>query len=322
MLRCCKCNHQYEFLPQKGELELPVVVCPRCGYRHTVEFKGVKDDSPLSPVEELKLVTAAPQETASRYLASDKTPLADDDASVTDYNKSNEFILVFQMDEAMGPWDSTYTLQWRNATDEGTFADLAATGEMAWGTNTDLVNGQAITSQYCQQIPSLSTWQNGEEVEGAATSDSINLADEYYTEVAWAVDPSAGHNGDDYEFRVWENAGGSAVGTVNGQLTLAAGGTDYPWPPDETGYGTDEEVIPSAEFASSRNRVGSVVGAFVAAAAIAFSPVPSTGTAVTISAGADFENATVITADVAGTLSADHDLRVAVYPDAGATEVL
>jgi hypothetical protein len=104
--------------------------------------------------------------------------------------------------------------------------------------------------------------------------------------------------------------------------TEATGGTDYPWPPDATGYGTDEEVIPSAEFASSRNRVGSAVCAAAVAAAIAFSPVPSTGAAVTISAGADFENATVITADVAGTLSADHELEVAVYPDAGATEVV
>jgi hypothetical protein len=118
----------------------------------------------------------------------------------------------------------------------------------------------------------------------------------------------------------WAATEVSEQGTYTADVTGA--GTDYPWPPDETGYGTDEEVIPYAEFASSRNRVGSAVCAAAVAAVIAFSPVPSTGAAVTISAGADFENATAITADVAGTLSADHELEVAVYPDAGATEVV
>jgi hypothetical protein len=102
--------------------------------------------------------------------------------------------------------------------------------------------------------------------------------------------------------------------------TEATGGTDYPWPPDETGYGTDEYVTSDAEFTSSRNRVGSAVCVAAVAAAIAFSPVPSTGAAVTISAGADFENATVITADVAGDFSASSDLQVSFSPDVGGSE--
>jgi hypothetical protein len=220
-------------------LELPIIVCPRCGFKHTVEFKAVKDESALIPLDELRLATAKPVLQVSRLCQADRTPLANDDISVTDYDKSNEFIIAFQLDEAKGPWTSTYTLMWRNVTDAGSFANIAATGEMAWGTGTSLVNGANVTNEedrLCQDTGKIgSTWQAGEEVEGAATSDSIILADEAYTEIHFAVDPSSALDNKEYAFQIYENGGGSAVGAAACTLTTAAAGVDGNATPDGVG---------------------------------------------------------------------------------------
>ena len=141
MLKCCKCNKQYEFKPYISDLTLPVIVCPYCGYRHTVEFKPTMDDSLLLPTE-LKLATAKPVLIASRILNASRVAQAADNTGVTEWKKANEFIIVFQLDEAKGPWTAAYKLQWKVA--GGTYADLAATGAIKWGTVTDLVNGNAV----------------------------------------------------------------------------------------------------------------------------------------------------------------------------------
>jgi hypothetical protein len=158
---------------------------------------------------------------ANRLLSATKVALANDNTGVIDYDKANHFIVVFQIDEETGPWNAQYTLRWRNVTDSGSFAAIAATGQMAWSSSTDLVNGQAITSKYCQGTGgSGSTWQNGEEVEGAATSDAINLADERYTEIAFAVNPAAALAGKVYAFELYDQTNGAAIATGTGTLTI------------------------------------------------------------------------------------------------------
>lgn len=167
---------------------------------------------------------------ANRLFASagSGSPLANDNIDVADFNKANEFIVVFQVDEAIGPWNAQYTLRWRNVTDAGSFAAIAATGEMAWGTGTALTNGSAITARWCQATGAVgSSWQNGEQVEGAATSDAINLADEAYTEIAFAVNPASAHDGDQYEFGLYDQTNGAAIGTGAAALTVAAGVVNY-----------------------------------------------------------------------------------------------
>src|SRR3990172_958900 len=221
MIRCCNCDRQYELVLKQGGLALPVVECPYCGYRHTVEFKAVEDESPVSPLFEIRLTTAKPVYIANRFLGPTRTALADDNTNVTGYYKENNFIVVFQIDEEKGPWNAQYTLRWRNVTDTGSFAAIASTGEMAWGTSTDLSQGTNVTSKACSASGGLgSTWQNGEEVEGAATSEAINLADEFYTEIDFAVNPAAAHDGDVYAFELYDQTNASSIGTGTGTITV------------------------------------------------------------------------------------------------------
>jgi DNA-directed RNA polymerase subunit RPC12/RpoP len=223
MLRCCKCGKTYDFAPQQGKLYLPVIECPHCGYRHTVEFKPVEDASPLVPVQELRLTAAKPVLIANRLLSATRVALANDNTDVADYNKANEFIVAFQIDEEKGPWNAVYILQWRNVTDGGSFDTIGTVGEMVWGTATDLVNEAAITTKACQASGgSGSTWQNGREVEGDWASLAINLADEAYTEIHFAVDPSGALGGKQYEFQLYDFTNGAAIGTGAAAVTIAS----------------------------------------------------------------------------------------------------
>jgi hypothetical protein len=201
-------------------------LCPYCGFRHTVDFKPVKDQSAAIPIDEIRLTEGPPVLEVARFFANTGSgdPLADDDTSVTNYDTANTLIIVIQVDEVKGPWDAAYTLRWRNETDNpgGGFTALAATGEVKWATDTVLVNGNAITSQWCTNVPGGSTWQNGEEVEGAATCDSINLADEYYTEIAWAIDLEDAGAGDQFTFQLYDQTNGAAVATVIPTITTAS----------------------------------------------------------------------------------------------------
>ena len=98
MLQCCKCGKQYEFVPYESDLTLPVIVCPYCGLRHTVTFEAVDDSSLIVPTE-LKLATRPPVLIASRILNASRVAQAADDTDVTGWKKTNEFIVVFQLDE-------------------------------------------------------------------------------------------------------------------------------------------------------------------------------------------------------------------------------
>lgn len=153
---------------------------------------------------------------ASRLLNASRSPLAADDTDVTGYDKSNEFIVVAQIDEEEGPWNAQYMLRWRDVTDSGSFAELGATGEMKRGTATVLVNGDAVVigEKACTNTPSGSTWQDGEEVEGASTCDAINLADEYYTEIHFAVNPADADDLHEYEFELYDYTNSASIGTL------------------------------------------------------------------------------------------------------------
>lgn len=224
MILCCKCNKKYEFKPYGCGLRLPVIVCPHCGYRHTVKFAPTDDDSRLttSPVE-LKLTSAAPILYASRILNASRVAQAADNTGVAGWTKTNEFIVVFQLDEEKGPWTAAYKLQWRNDTDSptGTYNDLASTGEIKWGSATDLANGNAVVigEKACTATgASGSTWQDGWEVEGASTSSSLALKDEYYTEIQFACNSSDAHNGDAYSFQIYDATNSAVVGTASAKL--------------------------------------------------------------------------------------------------------
>ena len=43
MIRCCKCNKKYSFVPYEDIKGLLVIVCPHCGFRHSVDFKPIEE---------------------------------------------------------------------------------------------------------------------------------------------------------------------------------------------------------------------------------------------------------------------------------------
>ena len=170
------------------------------------------------------MATAKPVLIATRILDADRTALAADNTDYT-VNKSTKpnLIYVVQVDEEKGAWSATYKLQWKNTTDAGSLADLAATGEITWVATTSLVQGTAVTSKACTASGgSGSTWQNGEEVEGASTSDSINLADEYYTEIHFAINLANAIEGKTYDFGVIESGGGTLINTFASSLIITS----------------------------------------------------------------------------------------------------
>ena len=167
------------------------------------------------------MASAKPILARSRLLAADRTALAADNGDYGTQLATAEFIVVAQIDEEKGPWNAQYKLQWRDVTDAGSFADLASTGEIKWGTGTSLTNGTAVTVRACTGAGgSGSTWQNGEEVEGASTADAINLADEYYTEIHFACSGATANHNHQYEFQLYDATNSSAIGTLAAAITI------------------------------------------------------------------------------------------------------
>lgn len=165
-------------------------------------------------------------------------PIDNDNTSVSNQSKSVSFIVVMQFDEAKGPWVTTYSLRWRNDTDNpgGAYTQLASTGEMKWATDTALTNGNYITSQWCSNVPAGSTWLGGgREVEGAAVSLQVNLPDEYYSEVAWAVNPADAGDGDTYSFELYDYGNSAAIGVGTATFSIAAGAVNYDRSPGSGG---------------------------------------------------------------------------------------
>ncbi len=108
--------------------------------------------------------------------------------------------------------DATFKLQWRNVSDAGSFADLAATGEMKWATVSDLVNDATVVEAEESGANSVDCtgkgWsrRDGLEKEGA-NGFTRTITQDAHEDFQWAVDlDSADHaNGDQYEFRLTQS---------------------------------------------------------------------------------------------------------------------
>jgi hypothetical protein len=172
------------------------------------------------------MTTYYPQLLRSRLLSdADRSVLAGDDADVTAWIKTNKFILATQIGyDGKDTAASAYKLQWRNVTDAGSFADVGVTGECKYSSSSGvLADGTAVTSttRKCTAA-SGQTWQNG--LENLADnllpdSSTLDLASDCYTEFQWGLDLSGAHDGDQYEFRLWNNTSGATVGTCLAQIT-------------------------------------------------------------------------------------------------------
>lgn len=100
-----------------------------------------------------------------------------------------------------------WQLQWRNVSDAGSFADLAATGEIKWASG-NLTDEQALISAEQAHDGSIDcTGKGWSAFEGFEVADDYNIDfdgnDDVLIEVHWAVDISGADtaNGDEYEFK-------------------------------------------------------------------------------------------------------------------------
>ena len=158
----------------------------------------------------------------SRILNASRTDQSGaDNADVVDWALADNFILAVNINS--GGKDSVtaqYKLRWRIS--GGSFADVASTGAVKFGA-TDLVNGAtiAVGGRKCDSYGS-DTWQTGYEVEGTALSTTIDLADEYETEVHFSLSCADAAEGALYEFELYDATKGETRGTCGATLTTEA----------------------------------------------------------------------------------------------------
>lgn len=123
-------------------------------------------------------------------------------------------IVAFNIDadDMNNATDATFKVQWRNVSDAGSFADLAATGELKWATASDLVDGGTVIEAEESGANSVNCankgWsrRDGLEKEGA-NGFTRTVNQDAHEDFQWPVDLSgADHaNGDQYEFRLTQS---------------------------------------------------------------------------------------------------------------------
>lgn len=178
------------------------------------------------------MTTYYPSYYADRLLYdTNRSGIAADNIDVTNWPKTSKFIIAIMIgyvgkDTAA----SAYKLQWRNVTDSGVFADVAATGEMKYSaTSAVLVDGNSVDDagddRRLTPIGLGMVWQDGlENVNDNVLPDSgtFNLGDNCYTEFQWAIDPADSLAGHKYEFRMYNTTSGAALSTNSADITISS----------------------------------------------------------------------------------------------------
>jgi len=221
LIKCCKCGKGYDI--KDNLYEDNILICPHCGLKHKVDFTLFdKKIEKLKKVEKLNLAFY-PSLGASRIADANRIDKSlADNGDVTGWVKTNDFILATRIYGSKGAYNYAYTLKWRNVTDAGSFAAVGATGEISYAADTVLVDGQALPtgSKICSAQTNY-TWQNGMENEGdniLPDSGTYSLADEYYTELQWALDCSGAHDNDIYEFALYTSS--TSIGTCLASIQM------------------------------------------------------------------------------------------------------
>jgi hypothetical protein len=147
------------------------------------------------------------------------------DIDITGWLLSWRMIFATMWDsDDMNSIDGDFQLQWRNVTDAGSFADLTATGEVKWATDTDLVNDNAVVSDERGGVENCTgmgvSHLDGYEIEGASAKDLIGITSDSVFDMQFAVDMSGGDLGDEYEFRVVETGTSNSYGTYAGTVKI------------------------------------------------------------------------------------------------------
>ena len=149
-----------------------------------------------------------------------------DDANVIDWVKTDDFILALNIhSNGKDTIASAYRLRWQIS--GGSFADVDSTGAIKFGA-TALVNGDpiAVGGRKCDSQGG-DTWQEGYEVEGTKISTSVDLADEFETELHWSLSAADAADGALYEFELYDNTNDASRGTCGATLTILAAASEY-----------------------------------------------------------------------------------------------
>lgn len=229
-ITCCRCRGEYPFkLYDVKTASRPLTICPRCGFQHLVDFLPVAEEERADDVQEIErldLITYYVDLTASRIAdASRSDQSGSDDTDVINWVKADDFILATQVGTSKGPLDRRYKLRWRDVTDAGSFADVAASGEISYTAVTVLVDGATLGSgsKLCTGIPEPD-WQDGLESEAdnecPDSPGTYSLADDYYSEFQWALDCDGSEYEHEYEFELYEITNGVSIGTCLATLTI------------------------------------------------------------------------------------------------------
>ncbi len=137
---------------------------------------------------------------------------------------------TIQADDMNDAPDATFKLRWRNVSDAGSFTDLAATGEIKWATDTDLIDDNAVVAgedsgaNIFDCIGKGWNRRDGLEKEGAnGFTRSINQ--DRYEDFHWALDLSDADavNNDEYEFQITESDN-TVIATGNTTLMVIIAG--------------------------------------------------------------------------------------------------
>ena len=144
-----------------------------------------------------------------------------DNADVTEWVIGDDFILAVNIHSNGKDTEAAqYKLRWRNVSDSGSFADVSNTGEITYVATTDLTDGTAIEIGGRKCSTQGDTWQNGEENEGDNSCDSIDLADDYETEIHWALDTTNALKAKEYAFELYDTTNSASRGTCGATLTM------------------------------------------------------------------------------------------------------
>ena len=230
---CCKCQEEYlleDNIFESENTNKPILTCPHCGFEHLLDFIPI-DDS-IKPkkrkIDKLNLASTYYVDlTASRIANSSRVDQSgSDDGDVIDWVKTDEIILAIQIGTSKGPIARSYKLRWRNVSDSGSFVDVAHSGgEVEWAldSETNLADGTTLGSgnKLCSATPEP-TWQDGlESAEDNLLPDSgtYSLADEYYTELQWALSLDNALSNKQYEFELYDVTESTVIGTCLAQIT-------------------------------------------------------------------------------------------------------
>jgi len=146
--------------------------------------------------------------------------------------KTTDFILCMRIYTSKGPIARAYKLRWRKV--GGTFVDVGATGDITYNADTVLTDGSSVTSgerRVTLYFPDF-TWQDGMENEGdniLPDTGTYSLADEYYSELQWALSCDDAEDEAEYEFELWDVTEGVSIGTCGATITIGITQSGFKW---------------------------------------------------------------------------------------------